>query len=238
MFPYDPAILAAVQNPPQSISNVLGILGTIENTCQDADGLKWFNGLYLTVTQAVENHVNGGGFNDPAWLSQLDVQFATLYFDAVQAALTTGNAPGAWQVMFDARPDLKITRIQFALAGMNAHINHDLCQAIVATCHATNTIPQHGTPQYDDYTSLDTTLDSLIDQAKQTLKVPLAGGQLPAVSNLEDIIAGWDISAAREQAWKNAEHLWNLPPLLAAGLMDTIDGFTTVISKGLLVPLP
>jgi hypothetical protein len=36
----------------------------------------------------------------------------------------------------------------------------------------------------------------------------------------------------------DAEHLWNLPQLLAAGLMETIDGFTAVISKGLLVPVP
>jgi hypothetical protein len=29
--------------------------------------------------------------------------------------------------MFAVRSNIQIARIQFALAGMNAHINHDLC---------------------------------------------------------------------------------------------------------------
>jgi hypothetical protein len=88
---------------------------------------------------------------------------------------------------------------------MNAHINHDLCLAINATCKATNTVPQDGTAQYNDYTSLNATLDGLIDQAKQNLNFRLPGDSLPAVSHLDDVIASWDVGAAREKAWKNAE---------------------------------
>jgi hypothetical protein len=49
MFPYDPPILAAVQNPPRTIPNVLHGLQTIDGLCVEEDALKWFNGLYLTV---------------------------------------------------------------------------------------------------------------------------------------------------------------------------------------------
>lgn len=76
------------------------------------------------------------------------------------------------------------------------------------------------------------------EMAKQNLDVRLPGDQLPAISNLEDIISGWDVSAAREAAWDNAEHLWNLPQYLATSLTGTIDGFAAVISKTLLVPIP
>ena len=76
MFPYDPAILVAVENAPQTIPDVLQGLQTIDGLCLNEDGLRWFNALYLAVTHAVENRVNGGGFTDPAWLAQLDVQFA------------------------------------------------------------------------------------------------------------------------------------------------------------------
>ncbi len=238
MFPYDPVILAAVQNQPQTIPDVVRILQSIDGACVDEDGLKWFNGLYLAVTQAVENRVNAGNFTDAAWLAELDVQFARLYFSAVRAALAATACPGCWAAFFSVRRNVRIGRIQFALAGMNAHINHDLCMAVDATCKATGIVPQHGTAQYGDYTSLNSTLDGLIDQAKQTLHVRLPGDPLPPVSHLEDLIAALDISTAREKAWKNAEYLWNLSPLLAAGLMDTIDGFTTVISKGLLIPVP
>jgi hypothetical protein len=68
MFPYDPAIAAAVQAKPQTISDVLRIMQTIDGTCEDSDGLKWFNWLYLAVTQAIEAKVTGGGFHDPAGL--------------------------------------------------------------------------------------------------------------------------------------------------------------------------
>lgn len=238
MFPYDSDILAALQGTPQTISDVLDRMRAIDRVCINEDGLKWFNGLYLSVTQAVETRVAGGGFAEPRWLAQLDAQFAGLYFSALRAALAGDPCPGCWAAMFAGRADIRISRIQFALAGMNAHINHDLCLAIEATCKATGTLPQHGTQQYNDYTSVNSTLDELIGQAKQNLKFRLPGEALPAVSHLDDLMTSWDIGAAREKAWENAETLWNLPPSLAAGLLDSIDGLTCVISKALLVPVP
>jgi hypothetical protein len=145
MFPYDPVLLAAVQVAPQNIADMFKTMQTIDATCVDEDGLKWFNWLYMAVTEAIENKVAGGGFNDPAWLSELDVLFAGLYFDAVAGELSGGSCPECWKAMLSVRDQLKIARIQFAFAGMNAHINHDLPMAIVSTCLATNTIPQHGT---------------------------------------------------------------------------------------------
>ena len=46
----------------------------------------------------------------------------------------TPAMPTAWQPLFERRADPGIEPIQFALAGMNAHINHDLPLAVVATC--------------------------------------------------------------------------------------------------------
>lgn len=238
MFPYDAQLAAAAQASPQSISAVLQLMQTIDNTCVEGDGLKWFNWLYLEVTQAVENRVAAGGFNDPAWLAELDVQFANLYFSALYAALTGAPCPGCWEALFSCRNQTRIARIQFALAGMNAHINHDLPLAIVSTCKTANTVPQHGTPHYNDYTAINTTLNSLIDTAKQTLHVRLLGDPLPPVSHLEDLIAAWDLAAAREQSWNSAESLWQDPALVTKVLMDATDGLTTVIGKALLVPVP
>jgi hypothetical protein len=238
MFPYDQAIVDAAQRVRLSIPEVLQGLQTIDRLCADQDGLKWFNRLYLTVTQAVGERVHTGGFADPAWLARLDVDFAGFYFRSLGCALSGAACPGCWQAMLSVRNDVRITRIQFALAGMNAHINHDLCQAIADTCRATNTVPQHGSVNYQDYSSVNAILAGLIEEAKQSLSVRLPGDELPDVSHLEDLTAGWDICAAREAAWQNAEHLWNLPKFLAGGLIDTIDGFTTVIGKTLLVPLP
>jgi murein L,D-transpeptidase YcbB/YkuD len=110
----------------------------------------------------------------------------------------------------------------------------------VATCGATATVPEHSSPQYTDYTSLNTTLDSLIESAKHTLHVRLLGDALPPASHLEDLIAAWGVSAARETAWTNAEILWRLrwEPPLDSRFMDTLDDLTTVTNKTLLIPVP
>jgi hypothetical protein len=240
MFPYDPALIAIVEKTPQSIADVLATLNNIDAICADGDGLKWFNWLYLQVTRAVEQRVDAGGFHDPAWLAELDIQFAGLYFSAVQKRLEGAASPGCWRALLAVRNNAAIARIQFAIAGVNAHINHDLPQAIISTCSALGTIPRHGNPQYLDYTAMNATLDPLVEAAKATLHVRLLGDPLPAVSHLEDTVAAWGLAAAREKAWNSSEVLWQLQevPALAAGFMDTLDGLATVASKVLLVPAP
>ncbi|MGA3012030.1 MAG: DUF5995 family protein [Terracidiphilus sp.] len=243
MFPYDPILIAAVQTTPQTIADVIQIFETIEAACADGDGLKWFNGLYLQVTQAVEARVNAANFVNPVWIAALDVRFARFYLGAIQSALSGGSqgkAPGCWQALFDRRNQTDIARIQFAMAGMNAHINHDLPQAVLDICKTTGVPPQHGTAPYNDFTALNTTLDSLIDAAKAALNVRLLGDALPAASRLEDTLAAWSMADAREAAWNNAELLWHLAdaPLAASAFLDGLDGLTAVASKTILVPVP
>lgn len=240
MFSYDPTLLAAVDASPQSIGEVVQILQAIEATCADGDGLKWFNGLYLQVTQAVETRVDAGGFADPAWIAALDVEFAGFYFAALASSLSGAATPECWQALFTQRNQPMIARIQFALAGVNAHINHDLPQAVVATCRASGITPAHGSAHYNDYTALNSTLDSLIDSAKASLNVRLLGDALPPVSHLGNTIAAWNVSAAREAAWNNAELIWHLgdAPTVTATFLDTLDGLTALASNTLLVPVP
>jgi uncharacterized protein DUF5995 len=238
VFPYDPALLAIVQAPPTTIDGVLDRMRRIDATCADADGLKWFNWLYLQVTETVASRVATGTFNDAAWLSELDVQFARLYFNALGSSLGGATCPGCWKAFFDVRSEVAVARIQFALAGVNAHINHDLPAAIVSTSLATHTVPSHGSPQFRDYTSLNPTLDALIQTAKVALHVRLLGDPLPPISHVENTIAAWGLAAAREKAWTSSEVLWHLhgSAALTAGYLDTLDGLTTVAGKALLVP--
>lgn len=236
MFPYDPEILAAVQTTPQSVDDVIRAMQSIDAVCTEGDGLKWFNGLYLAVTEAVGKRVNEGGFQDPTWMAALDVQFAELYFEALRTALSGGVASRCWRVLFERRNWTALARIQCALAGVNAHINHDLPLAIVRTGGA----PVHGGSNYNDYTALNATLSSMVDEAKTQLHVRLLGDLLPPMSNLENTLAAFSVTAAREAAWNNAEIFWSLRgfPRLASRTGDTLDGMTAVVGKTLLVPVP
>jgi len=88
--------------------------------------------------------------------------------------------------------------------------------AIVATCKATNTVPQHGTPQYADYTAVNPILDGIIEPAKKNLNVRLPGDPLPGVSHVEDAIAAWDLAGfnkprTRRKASGESQPLRNLP---------------------------
>lgn len=240
MFPYDPTLLTAVSRVPQTVSDVLDIMQTIANTCEDGDGLKWFNWLYFSVTKAVEDQISTGGYANPAWLAALDVQFARLYFGALKSYLQNQSTPSCWRALFDLRTHVRLTRLQFALSGINAHINHDLAIALVNTCQATNCAPEHGDTNYADYTKVNVTLNSLIDATKQELNVRLLGEVLPAANRLEDTLGAFVIAAAREQAWHNCEILWHLQPApkLAAGFLASLDGLTTLSSKAMLVEVP
>jgi hypothetical protein len=235
MFPYDDKLLAALEATPQSVDDVIRTMQAIDAICSDGDGLKWFNWLYLGVTRAVGSRVAAGGFHDPAWMAALDVQFAELYFGALGSALSGGAPPECWQVLWERRDWVALGRIQFALAGINAHINHDLPIAIVRTGAA----PVRGDAHYEDYTSLNSTLSSLVDTAKTTLHVRLLGDLLPPVSHLEDALAAFSVTAAREAAWNQAEILWMLHerPELSARTLSTLDGMTALIGKTLLAPV-
>ena len=235
MFTYDDELLAAVQGAAKSVDEVIRTMQAIDSICSDGDGLKWFNWLYLGVTRAVGARVDAGGFHDPAWMAALDVQFAGLYFGALRTALSGGVAPRCWKVLFERRNWTALARIQCALAGVNAHINHDLPQAIVRTGVA----PVHGDAHYNDFTALNTTLNGLLDEAKTALHVRLLGDLLPPVSHLEDTLAAFSVTAAREAAWNHGEMLWALRafPRLSARTVDTLDGMTAVIGKTLLVPV-
>ena len=72
--------------------------------------------------------------------------------------------PRAWAPLFEARAKPRIAPIQFALAGMNAHINHDLCLALVATCKELGLGLDLGSPQHRDYLKVNAILERVEDE--------------------------------------------------------------------------
>ena len=92
--------------------------------------LREFLGTYRRTTLAVGKAVDGGLFEDPEWVERWDVAFADLYLSALDAHLS-GRAPSRpWRLAFDAPADLPPLRL--VLLGINAHVNYDLPQALLA----------------------------------------------------------------------------------------------------------
>lgn len=221
-----------------TITEVVDIMEMFERELSDADGLWWFNHLYLRVTLAVRSAVTTATFRDPAFLEKLDVVFANLYFDAVAAGDTDPvAAPSAWRPLFERRHQRGILSIQFALAGMNAHINRDLPLGIVATYVATDGAPGQAGARYADFTRVNDLLETVEAQIRVEFSTGIVGLVDSVAGDVDDAVAMWKVRAARDAAWTNAEVLWALQtsPALRAAFFARLDRFTGFAGRGLLV---
>jgi Family of unknown function (DUF5995) len=104
--------------------------GLLESLQAAGDPRRYFHATYQRTTIAVADRIRDGGFDDPGWVERWDVAFADLYLDALEGALAGLRPPRPWQAAFGAPADLPPVR--HVLLGMNAHINYDLPQALLA----------------------------------------------------------------------------------------------------------
>ncbi len=196
--------------------------------------------MYRLVTASVKQRVGAGFFADAAWMSQLDIIFGNLYLDAVRASVQQPDQVSrAWAALLDRRTDTRVTPLQFALAGMNAHINRDLPVAVVMTCGALNTSPDAGA-HHADFQRVNTVLAQVEPTIRQMFLDAILQAADRAVPGLQDVVANFDMVKARETAWANASTLWTLRQLSAAGAAEFQDGLDHLVGfagRGLLVPL-
>jgi len=222
--------------PPATIADVITVMQRIDNLLPNNDGLKWFNLLYLQVTQQVESHAPVGGWEDPAWLTRLDLVFAQYYFAAIVDWLNKpANVPSSWKALFEARFGGGIDRIQFALAGMNAHINHDLALALLQTDAELNLVPDDASPEHDDYERVNGLLETVLPQALQFLATGILGELAQDTGKIGKFLAIWDMRAARDLAWDFADHLRGLDRVARDAALTAQDQVTGVIGRSLLI---
>jgi hypothetical protein len=214
----------------------------IVSTLPAADGVGSFTHLYLAVTRGVQEQLAGVSFADPAFLARLDVVFANLFFTALeQHQHDPGTAPSAWQPLFAARSRRGVAPLQFALAGMNAHINRDLPVALVATCRELGVGLDRGSPRHRDFERVNGLLAAVEMQIKQqyvTGWLRTVDRLLQRFHRIDDVIAMWDIRRARDAAWINAQALWAIrdDADLAADVLATLDRTVGFAGRGLLIP--
>ncbi len=92
--------------------------------------LRRFLDTYERTTRAVGTAVDEGLFEDGGWVERWDVAFARLYVDALDLHLGGGSPSRPWRLAFGASPDL--APLRQVLLGINAHVNYDLPQALLA----------------------------------------------------------------------------------------------------------
>lgn len=213
----------------ETIDDVLERMEMIDRSLPSADGVATFNRMYQHVTELVDQSIGSRQFLAGEFLERLDVHFANLYFAAYAAALEGSEIPRAWAPLFTSRTKPRTVPIQFALAGMNAHISHDLPLAVVSTCRELALVPDEDTPQHTDYT----TTNELLAEAAETIKGWFMTGSLARIDQLggrvDDALEMFGLHLARMAAWDSAEMLWNLSDnprldrLFRSGLARTVE---------------
>jgi hypothetical protein len=220
-----------------TIPEVMAHLEAINAVLPRKDGVGIFNRLYLQVTRAVDVASSGTQFENRQFLERLDVIFAGLYFDA-EATITTGaTCPPAWLPLVETRTQSR-EPIQFALAGMTAHIGHDLPIALVTTCAELGLAPDDDSAVHRDYERVDGLL--------ATVEGKVAGWfDTGLIADIEDVtpkaadeaLAMWSLAAARDVAWEHAKLLWGLrdEPLLRDAYLDVLAQTTALAARAMLV---
>lgn len=221
----------------EDIAGVLARMDQIEATLPHADGVAYFNRMYREVTRLVRRAVAEGEFAAAAFLDRLDVNFANLFFTAYDDNTAGRPTPPAWAPLFAARARADVHPIQFALAGMNAHISHDLAFAVVDTCCELGLVPEHDTVEYADFTRTNDVLAAATDRVKGWFLTGAVAELDELGGKLDDGLAMFAIQTSRAAAWDTSEVLWSLAdnPHLDRLFRDGLAHTVALASRGILL---
>ena len=231
-------MLTGLIGPVKTIEDVVAAMRTLDSALPVNDGVKWFNFLYLNVTEAVQADVSA--WQDWPFLQRFDVVFAKLYLEAIiKWEQDESLTPHAWRPLLRARHDARLTRIQFAFAGMNAHINRDLAVALDRMAKRDGRFPSRDGGRYSDFRRVNDILERVEASLREVLAMGLVSEIDQALGELDTILVMWNVRQAREAAWTNGEVLWHLraAPVLRREYLARLDQMTAFAGRGLLVPV-
>jgi len=170
-----------------------------------------FHATYLRTTRAVAAALRAGAFADTDWVDRWDVAFAQLYLDALDADRRGEPVPAPWAVAFGAaKRQPEVPAVRHVLLGMNAHINYDLPQALLAVI---------SDKEFDDlavraareadHRRIDDVLDEQVgaEDAELQRLVPARTWQDALLQPLNRMATRRFLHEARAKVWANALQL-------------------------------
>jgi hypothetical protein len=224
---------------PTSVDGVIARLREIDAALPPDDGVAVFNRMYLTVTEriaaVIANPVSDPAvFRDAVTMARLDVAFANKWLAAYDADAAGRKVTPAWRPLFESRGPGRLA-IQYAVAGMNTHIEHDLPIAVVDTCRALHLEPDD---LHVDYETVNRILAEVEAPIRRSFLDAMGREVDDHLGPIVHLLSTWKIDKARDLAWVTAETIWALRRAefvhdrFLGGLGHTV-GMT---SRALLVP--
>jgi hypothetical protein len=97
---------------------------------------------------------------------------------------------------------------------------------------------QPDSAQHVDFLKVNDLLATVEAQVKAEYLTGLVGVADEVLGRIDDVVAMWSITEARDAAWTHAQMLWAVRghPDLTAAFEDALDGTVGFASRGLLVP--
>ncbi|MFE6779346.1 DUF5995 family protein [Streptomyces sp. NPDC057702] len=206
----------------------------LERALPGRDGVAVFNRVYLSVTQEVEDRLSAGHFHHGPAAEELTARFAARYLASVDAAADGGRPTAAWRPLFELRRHPAVLPVQFALAGINAHIGNDLALALRDTCVSVGCDPAALEGDFDRVG------DVLVGMEERVREELMPGPDLLDVADpLTHLVGAWSLERARDAAWGSFRALWALreQPDLAREYAERVDAGVGLVGRVLLTPL-
>ena len=195
---------------PSTITELLaGMQQRLRSLPPDRKAAGEFLATYRRTTAAIATAIEAGTFEDPAWVERWDLAFAGLYLDALDAYLSNEGRPSRpWRLAFDAGPGLP--PLLNVLLGINAHINFDLPQALLAVIpDAEFTDPVGLALRRRDHERIDGILSGRVAAEDDELS---AHGVRSVLDRVLQPINRWAsrrfLKEAREKVWVNTLELF------------------------------
>jgi hypothetical protein len=213
-FPLGERLAEILNRRPGTIAEVISELAEVQTVLDElppapsANRVASFNELLLTITRRVESALAARA-HEADYLELLEIEFARRYFAALNLwNLDDENTPESWEVLFKRAGDVQLSRLVAAMVGVNAHLNHDLPLALIATWS------ELGAPDEDlihpDYLLINEIFYEEIPALRRGYSTRWQIEIDTAVGEIDDWSQRMLVGAARGRAWDQARRLWPL----------------------------
>ena len=210
------------------LTETIDELRSVALAASDASG--YFPAMYARITREVETAAAGGRFEDGQRMEAFARAFAGWY-----PRLRHDNSPvaGCWQAAFDVTGDGRLMIVQHLLLGINAHVNHDLPQVVVASA-----------PPGSDLAVLRPDFDAVNDILAESLPMVLRSlGTVSRWVNTAAVLGGgrlfdFSLQVARGRAWEAATRMHALDDEERAAYVVELDRLVRVLAYMVVHPGP
>lgn len=203
-----------------AIDEVSRELREVALAAPDASG--YFPALYAGVTDEVRAAIDDGGFDHGARMGAFACAFAERY---LAPRHDRSPAPACWRAAFDVSGDRSLLIVQHLLLGINAHVNFDLPQVVVAVADESGELQ-----------SVRRDFDAVNDilAARQVVVLRSLGAVSRWINGAAAAGGGrvfnFSLERARRQAWLAAERMWPLDDAGRAHYVAELDRLVSVLA--------